>query len=522
MFSFFRKTPGFWPKLAVIDWAVLFAGIIAFLGLTASTVTKFSIWFDEAFGSYLVRFDFYELTRYTAFDVHPPFYYWLLKIWTMMFGNTELGIRSMSIFFGIVTVVLAFTLALRLFGRRTAYFTLIFLVLSPLFLRYSQEARMYTVLTSIVLLATHVLLYAEEQGKKRWPWVLYGVLLAIGMLTQYFAALAWLAHWVWRYLKVRAPKDTWKQTKKKFFTKEWVLAHLVGIGLFLPWLPFMAWQFAVVQGFGFWIPPVTSITLNDFLTNILLFSDYRSVQSWLALGVYVLFGVMIYLAVQLYKRLDDAHKTSYTLAMVMIGAPVVLLLLMSMPPLRPAFMDRYLMVSVVFLPLFIGATLALGTKILSVHKRMVVGTILVAMMIIGISNQMAIGNYNKSTVQSNNVRQLLEAVRFINPDAQIVSNTPWVFYEAVIYEQPQSPIYFVNETTTYEYGSLRMLQENDALKIKDLDGYAKQKKDFWLIGNLRSGEVKSLRPSWHERESVVINDDISGQPLFKAIRFSAE
>lgn len=342
------------------------------------------------------------------------------------------------------------------------------------------------------------------------------------MLTQYFAALAWLAHWVWRYLTVRSPKENWKQTKKKFFTKEWVIAHAVAIGVFLPWLPFMAWQFAVVQGFGFWIPPVNSITINEFFTNILLFTDYRNVQGWLALGVYTIFGIMAYFAVRLYKQFDEERRRSYMLMIVMVCAPVVILVLMSMPPLRSAFMDRYLMTSVVFLSLFIGASLALSGKLITVRKRIAVGVVIAALMVVGIGNQMAIGNYNKSTTQSNNVRQLLEAVRTAEPHAKIVANTPWVFYEAVIYEQSHSPVYFVNETTTYEFGSLRMLQENDNLKIKDLDAFTRQHRTFWLIGNIRGGDMKPLRDTWHSDESIIINDDISGQPLFKATRFSAE
>jgi mannosyltransferase len=32
-----------------------------------------------------------EIARRTAFDIHPPFYYWLLKGWVSLFGTGEIG-----------------------------------------------------------------------------------------------------------------------------------------------------------------------------------------------------------------------------------------------------------------------------------------------------------------------------------------------------------------------------------------------------------------------------------------------
>ena len=53
--------------------------LAAFTGITFATIGRSSIWFDEAFGAYLIRFNFAEIFHYTSLDVHPPFYYWLLK-----------------------------------------------------------------------------------------------------------------------------------------------------------------------------------------------------------------------------------------------------------------------------------------------------------------------------------------------------------------------------------------------------------------------------------------------------------
>ncbi len=70
------------------DWLFLGGGLVAFASLALLNIARRSIWFDEAYGAYLMRYDFSEIARFTANDVHPPLYYWLLKVWQDLFGFT--------------------------------------------------------------------------------------------------------------------------------------------------------------------------------------------------------------------------------------------------------------------------------------------------------------------------------------------------------------------------------------------------------------------------------------------------
>ena len=67
----FQRRPATWP-LDKTDYGILTAGLAVFVTVSLATITKFSIWFDEAFGAYLIRFDFWQVATYTASDVHPP------------------------------------------------------------------------------------------------------------------------------------------------------------------------------------------------------------------------------------------------------------------------------------------------------------------------------------------------------------------------------------------------------------------------------------------------------------------
>ena len=168
-----------------------------------------SIWFDESYTAYLIRFDFGSILKYTAADVHPPLYYFLLKVWSMIFGNSDFALRAMSAMFGALAILFAFLWLKYKYGKTAAILGSLFLALSPNFIRYGEEMRMYTLVAAIVFAATYFLQLAIDNKSRKW-WIIYAALVALGMYTHYFTAFAWMAHVV--YLIVIY--------KKEFFTKK--------------------------------------------------------------------------------------------------------------------------------------------------------------------------------------------------------------------------------------------------------------------------------------------------------------
>ncbi len=498
------------------DWAILVGGLAVFTVLSLWTITKSSVWFDEAFGTYLIRFDFWQVAHYTAADVHPPLYYWLLQGWSLLFGTGELALRSMSVVFGAVAIFFGFLLTHRLFGRKAAWLSLVFMVLAPMFIRYSQEMRMYTLVSAIVLAATYVLTVAMET-KKRSLWIMYGVLLALGMWTHYYAAIVWIAHWIWRAWTIKRAEKK-KKRLRSFFSKEWLLAHAVAIGVFLPWLPLFVKQILIVQVGGFWIPPITPSTATNFFTNVLYYQDQDTVSPWFTLLFLIILGLMITLALRLYRTLADKQKVAYMLVITLAFVPMALLILLSMPPLRPTFIDRYLVASTLGIALFFGVTLTLSR--LRPRIKLAFAAALVAVMIFGISNVYALGNYNKNAHNANNVRQLVRAVEAKAESGQpIIGESPWIFYEAVFYESQAHSVWYIDANTQYIYGSLDMLKYGDRDKIKDLSAFGKEHPVVWYIGRPDGKDMTPPDTSWVKLQQVEINDSVSGKPAYKAIQY---
>ena len=88
---------------------LLLAAILRFHALTAS-----SLWSDEGNTWALMGRSFAQIARDAAADIHPPGYYWLLKMWTLPFGDSAFALRSFSAVLGIILVILVYAIVQKL------------------------------------------------------------------------------------------------------------------------------------------------------------------------------------------------------------------------------------------------------------------------------------------------------------------------------------------------------------------------------------------------------------------------
>lgn len=499
------------PSFEVVSFLTL---ATVFVNLSVATIDKFSIWFDEAFGAYLIKFNFFEVAKYTAYDVHPPLYYWLLKIWSMLFGNSEVALRSMSIFFGVIAMLFIYLLVKRLFNKKTAILSLVFVVISPILIRYAQEARMYTLILAIAFAATYMLVIATN-SKKKLPWIIYGILVALGMLTHYFTALIWITHWVWRFDSIRRINPS-KKIFKTFFSKNWLIAHGVAIAIFSPWLPWLFIQTFVVQAYGFWIPPVTLDTLTNFVTNSFLYKDVMDATSWLAILVVTLLAVTIFMSIKFYKKSSAKVRTSFRLILFMVVVPIALLFTMSMPPMRPYFVDRYLFVPVISFSILVATTLGSGLTSIKNKTIFIIPGLFILAFVLGIGNVYQIGNFNKNTQESNNARQIVKLIsEYSSLEEPIVVNNQYFFYETVFYESNLHKVYFIG-SDTYQ-GSTKMLENENIHKIKNLNQFTRDNKIVWYVGRPGSGSFDA--PFNCDRlATITLDDTVTNEPAYQAIQ----
>lgn len=122
-------------------------------------LTSAAIWGDEGSSLLLSEYALGDLWFHAAHDVHPPLYFFLLRGWIELFGDSIWSIRAMSAIPGVIVVGLGIWLTRQLSTRRAALLAGILLALLPTAVRYSQEVRMYSLLGVWLLGATLALVY---------------------------------------------------------------------------------------------------------------------------------------------------------------------------------------------------------------------------------------------------------------------------------------------------------------------------------------------------------------------------
>ncbi len=148
-----------------------------------------SLWYDEGVTAEVARRGIAELTRWTAHDIQPPLYYYVVASWGRLAGWSEWSLRFPSVFFGTLIVPLLAAVAIALTRRRSAgILAALLAALHPLLVYYSQEARMYAMLTALGVALAYLVIHAESGiMHRRLHWATYVAVATAAIYTHYFA-----------------------------------------------------------------------------------------------------------------------------------------------------------------------------------------------------------------------------------------------------------------------------------------------------------------------------------------------
>jgi 4-amino-4-deoxy-L-arabinose transferase-like glycosyltransferase len=189
------------------------------------------LWWDEGWTVYFATSDPSSMLARTAIDIHPPFYYLVLHIWTLILGPGAVSVRLFSVVVGTLSVPLMFLVGRRLFGGETGIVAALVLAVAPFHIYYSQEARMYALVAFLALLSTHLFLSLLDRQASGAPtrvlWLVYVIVTSLAMYTEYYAAFVPLAQTL--YLFIRFPRY-------KAFLARWIGAQFALFLAYAPWL----------------------------------------------------------------------------------------------------------------------------------------------------------------------------------------------------------------------------------------------------------------------------------------------
>ncbi|MFZ2544691.1 MAG: glycosyltransferase family 39 protein [Candidatus Saccharimonadales bacterium] len=329
-------------------WIVVLIGMLVTFVLALWMGQNQNIWFDEAYSVLVAKQPISQLLSLTGVDAHPPFYYLLLKLWGETFGWSELALRSLSAVFASLGVGAMVLLIRRLFSTKTAITVLPFITIGPFWLRYGYEIRMYTLAGFISILATYVLVKALASKGRKW-WIVYALLVALGMYTLYMTAVVWLAHLAWLLM----------QRRNKVMRQPWLWAFVGAVVLFIPYIPTLIYQLthSALPGIGH---KLNITQLGDIASQSLVYTVEWQMDSWRAIGILFVVGASIYLVDRIKHRITAREQSSLLLIGCMVFVPIIFFVILSLLPVNPIFITRYIAHFVLFIYALIGVISVLG------------------------------------------------------------------------------------------------------------------------------------------------------------------
>jgi len=145
------------------------------------------LWLDEAFSCYVVTLPNWFKT--ILVDNNPPLYYLVLRAWTWIAGTSEAALRLPTALAGTLLVGLIIWAAREIFNREVALWAGIVAALAPVQIYYSQQARVYPILDSLLILTWILVWRAFATNSWRW-WALASAAAVTALYSHYLAILA--------------------------------------------------------------------------------------------------------------------------------------------------------------------------------------------------------------------------------------------------------------------------------------------------------------------------------------------
>ena len=169
---------------------VLIAVFLGFFGLT-----KHGFSLDEVSSIYFSQNWSVMLKSAWLYEGNMWLYYSLLHYWQRL-GTGEWLVRSLSVFFGILTVPALYKLTRAFSGEQSARTASLLLVTNLLFVFYAQQARSYSLLLFLVTLSSLLFLNLLRNPSSVKYSVLYLLTASLAIYSHLLAALVILSHYI--------------------------------------------------------------------------------------------------------------------------------------------------------------------------------------------------------------------------------------------------------------------------------------------------------------------------------------
>lgn len=319
--------------------------------LRFTLISQKNLWFDEIYSWHITLGAFRDIVIDTAGDIHPPFYYFVLKIWEELFGTSVTILRSLSLLFSASAVFFLYPISKRMLNTNDSIIVLFLYCISPLNIYFGQEVRMASLNLFLNVGAVYflILLLDKTENIKEFylniSFYLYTLFTLLALYTHYFSFFILGAEVLFILYHFR--KDL---KKLLYFIPSFALIVLG----YSPWFYTMFEQVKRGQSWrGGQTPWAVIYQFLTFIKDIGMGFYHRYINDYISYPIDAIIFVIIFLsAIGLIKIYRKEIYNHYGLLIIMLASiPFIAAVIISFKQWIEYF--RYLSIIIPFIIIFI-------------------------------------------------------------------------------------------------------------------------------------------------------------------------
>lgn len=163
-----KALEGLWYEnfsIKYFGYVFLLVMVVFAVFLRFHDVSTQDVWCDEANSIIIAELNPSGIITRMSDDASPPLYYLLLHSWMYAFGETELALRGLSVLFGMMLIIALYFIGKRIFSEKVGLYAALIASVAPIHIMYSQQIRMYTLLSFVSLMSMYYLLRFIQEKK---------------------------------------------------------------------------------------------------------------------------------------------------------------------------------------------------------------------------------------------------------------------------------------------------------------------------------------------------------------------
>ncbi len=358
--------------------------ILSILMLVNSLRLCFSgdIWYDELFTVGMAEHSYGELINFTARDVHPPLYYFIVKfcldLCKLVFpaADSVVVIKAVSVLPYFIMLLCSFTFVRKRFGMFVSGLFMFCILAMPQLSAFTVEMRMYgwaMLFVNATFFYAHEVTCERKNNIKNYVAIILSGLAAA--YTQYFACVAVIMVYIYMLIwsvhsfieekeeneeKVEKEENEEKAEKKRAWAadrgidlKSWSLCVIFSIIGYIPWLFALISQISAIKD-NYWILPLTWRSIGGCVKFLMKpASGWDKINVAFAVILFFIYaGLMISYAFDIRKKKrvnadeeDNAAQIAtffYTISACFVLCGLVLFGFIASIIIRPVFVYRYM------------------------------------------------------------------------------------------------------------------------------------------------------------------------------------